>query len=289
MNIHSFINFWHFKRPIRIIIFGIHSPDWMEALDANADLWTKMPSIKEVIHIPDNKTEIPEPKFKFTKTVIIPLMENHTLNCPHKFYSLFPNAQALNIFSKKNIYHKYIANNNLDTLAPRIYLRIEDVIYPAVLKRLDLNGGQGIFVINSYSELIDKIRQNIFLNQRFLLEELIPGNKDYVTHCVCKNGLIVWQTTFLFKMRGQREIRGPHNPGDIEYFNASKKTLREIESILIPLQYSGPCNIDYRITPDGKVKVFEINPRLGGTLMYKDNIYLLAEAIKAIVSFSTKH
>jgi len=59
--------------------------------------------------------------------------------------------------------------------------------------------------------------------------------------------------------------------------------LRQFVHCLKPLKYSGPCNIDFKINPEGSLKILEINPRLGGSLMQKENRDLLKEAIDQIL------
>ena len=53
----------------------------------------------------------------------------------------------------------------------------------------------------------------------------------------------------------------------------------QIEAVLRPLAFSGPCNVDYKRTADGRLQIFEINPRLGGALLLKSNAGLLRQAL----------
>jgi len=59
--------------------------------------------------------------------------------------------------------------------------------------------------------------------------------------------------------------------------------LRQIEAVLRPLAFSGPCNVDYKRTADGRLQIFEINPRLGGTLMLPSQSKQLRAALACIV------
>jgi carbamoylphosphate synthase large subunit len=51
---------------------------------------------------------------------------------------------------------------------------------------------------------------------------------------------------------------------------------------MLKAKYSGPCNIDYSYQ-SSDLKIFEINPRLGGSLMKTENVKLLAQALTAII------
>jgi carbamoylphosphate synthase large subunit len=55
------------------------------------------------------------------------------------------------------------------------------------------------------------------------------------------------------------------------------------EAVLAPLNYRGPCVIDYKLA-DGRVQIFEINPRLGGTLLLKSNAGQLRQALGHILA-----
>jgi carbamoylphosphate synthase large subunit len=57
----------------------------------------------------------------------------------------------------------------------------------------------------------------------------------------------------------------------------------QFERLLSPLDYSGPCNFDYKRSDSGEMAVFEINPRFGGTLMKPENIAHLQQALSCII------
>ena len=60
---------------------------------------------------------------------------------------------------------------------------------------------------------------------------------------------------------------------------APAEVLEQFDTVLAPLGYRDPCVIDYKIAGEGRVQIFEINPRLGGTLLLKSNAGLLREAL----------
>ena len=65
---------------------------------------------------------------------------------------------------------------------------------------------------------------------------------------------------------------------------APAEVLEQFDTVLAPLGYRGPCVIDYKIAGEGRVQIFEINPRLGGTLLLKSNAGLLREALGHILA-----
>ena len=63
--------------------------------------------------------------------------------------------------------------------------------------------------------------------------------------------------------------------------------IRQSETVLSPLAYSGPCNVDYKLSADGRMQIFEINPRLGGTLMLPAQAEQLRAATACIIEHAS--
>ena len=66
-----------------------------------------------------------------------------------------------------------------------------------------------------------------------------------------------------------------------------QSVVTQFEKALAPLSYNGPCNLVCKFAANGTVRIFEINPRLGGSLMlpqYKDQ---LQQALTCIVANAT--
>ena len=105
-----------------------------------------------------------------------------------------------------------------------------------------------------------------------------------MTHCICKDGRILWTCTFVYEMAGPREVRrGMDNINAMRRFSPTQKTLNALQEILVPLKFSGPCNIDYKVSTAGDVCVFEVNPRFGGSLFPPDVVARLKGALTCIV------
>jgi len=92
-----------------VIIFGIHSEDWMEALGPDAPVWNTIAEAKEIIIIADatdsRLSYIDESK---KCSVIIPLMETHAKAVPRDIASLVPDHFCIDLLSNKRLFAEFM-------------------------------------------------------------------------------------------------------------------------------------------------------------------------------------
>ena len=273
------------QQQVRIVIFGLSYDVWMQALGPASTIWPRLGIVNEVLMVQNVENFlIPAPVVPGTATVVIPLMEKHIANCPADYYRLIPSLTALEIFSDKELFADYAMRHGLSSSCPRFFPRFDEVEYPAVLKRVDLHAGQGIVVVRNDDDLRRCLQDQNWKGQRLILQSLVPSCNEYVMHAICKDGYILWQTTFEYELDSPDQIRGPENFKAIRTFRHEKETLARLEAFLIPLRYSGPCNVDYKLTASGEPIVFEINPRFGGSLMRGENFEYLIGAIDHLIN-----
>ncbi len=248
----------------------------MEALSPGAKVWEMLPYQLSVEKV-ELSTQILPPN---SKTIIIPLLEEHIASCPTEFASLIPSQVALEILKDKAKFAKYAEQNNLTGFCPKTYQHVFSAKFPCVLKRTNLNAGFGIRVVANALQLKQELEREEFKNQNYILQELIPGSTEYVTHCVCKNGKIFWSCTYQYHLSQKNNIQSPKTiikiPGD-------PQKLKIFEKFLKPLSYTGPCNIDYKLNEENELMIFEINPRLGGSLMRPENVCDLKMMLECII------
>jgi carbamoylphosphate synthase large subunit len=136
--------------------------------------------------------------------------------------------------------------------------------------------------VHSQAQLDSLLKTPMFRGQEILLQAFVAGAKEYVTHCVCKDGDILWSCTFAWDLGSATQFGIPVF-GATASVPAPCRVLSHMAAILAPLRYSGPCCVNYKVLPGGEIAIFEINPRLGGSLMNPRNIDLLRQAMTHIV------
>jgi carbamoylphosphate synthase large subunit len=272
-----------------IVIYGFHCPTWNNMFSNKSNLWKILKEKYEIInhyHIP-NISKISNvnnsPFVSLNRLIILPLLENdskHIKSMEHLYknkVSLVPTIETVDIFSNKHLFWQFMKNNNLSDLIPKTYKYMEainDIEYPCIIKPINLNNGQQMTIVNSVTNLIDV---NLIKNkEQYIIQEYISDPNEYVSHCVVQNGKIIHHITYLNIYEKDQYIRSTEDkPVKREKVVISDAIIKYFEQVLECVQYDGICNIDYKCK-NNKPIIFEINPRLGGSLMSEENIDDLA-------------
>ena len=269
---------------IRVIIFGTWGNYWMSALDPSSALWVHFPQVKEVILADETSYQQIQPDNNpHTKTVILPLMEWHIIFCPREHFSLISEESVIQTLGIKNQFAAYMKKIGLPQFCPSHYESMEDIQYPAVIKRANKNGSSGISIVESEEQLKERLREDPWKDHQNLAQEFIPGDKEYVTHLICKDGEIKWHASFCHSLVNAHTILREDTLIDSTYVTTSEVLLKLFETILKPLNFNGPCNIDFKFNAKNELKIFEINPRFGGSLMAPDKTSFLKEAMNQVL------
>lgn len=265
----------------RVIIYGFHSQDWNLALGPKSKVWQLLPNVGKVLVVEGSPEFLPKQKIYF-KDCVIPLMENHIRVTPKSRSSLKPTLEVLEKFSNKKKFNELLKDLSLTHYQPKIYLAQEIAEFPLVLKRTNLNAGQGIKILFTRDELVTSLSQDMWRDKENILQELIKNTKEFVWHAVYKNGIRLWETTIEHEKQSDLVLRGSNTTIRSTKIESNSEALKVFDQIMSKTNYSGPCNIDFSYKSK-ELKIFEINPRFGGSLMKPDNKSLLAQALKAII------
>ena len=261
-----------------VVIFGTHA-HWSHAINPGAEVWTRLGDIRSVTMLQgNNPSEIRGDE----DTVLVPLMDQHIAICPRIGRCLFPSREAAGIFSNKLKFEHYVDHAGLSLHAPATF-SADNPEFPCVLKRVDLNSGRGVAVIRNRAALSSALRQEPWIGHSHVLQEFVETESDFVTHAVCRRGQIMWHCTYRYELGLEDPIQRPDNKGSISRVALSDENVGVLTRFLEPLAYDGPVTFDYRFSRDGVLKVIEINPRLGGSLMWVSNLF---GALSTIIKFA---
>jgi len=271
-------------KKIQVFVYGNHSQDWMSALAPTAPVWLGQDLVLEVVHVDATEHDLAAQIRPDCYPILLPLMEHHARAAPATFACLTSASDLIDLLANKSLFAAYLLERKFTEVAPKLYQSLADVDYPCVVKRTDLNSGRGVDLVLHEEALNQIIEARTRLHENFIVQSWVGGSDEYVTHAVLRDGKIVWNQTFCYDLGGDDVIRTAEITGNcrIERIPTPKAFLGVLSRISDDLGLSGPVNVDYKIV-DGKPLIFEINPRLGGSLMRPENADLLAEVLKNII------
>lgn len=266
---------------VHVFFYGTHTAGWMNTLGAEGQVWERMHSEVASVSFLHTPEEVHAAFQRVESAVLIPLLERHAVECPIGYPSLIPSQESLGILSDKEYFYHYAQKQGLSHFCPTHFETPEEASFPAVLKRTNLNATGGVSVVRSAEEVHSCLEQVPWNGHRWVLQEYLEGDREFVSHLVCQEGKVIWDKTFRYGDCGGLRISRPKPI--LEVFDTETEVLEAYERFLKPLAYSGPCNIDYKWDESGKLRIFEINPRLGGSLMRDEFVDLLRSVIRCII------
>lgn len=265
--------------PVFLIVVGEPFADWVPALMA-PDTWQDLPGVVEVVVVLDDLAvkSLPSPTIPGSRTVVLPLREDAIVSCPPSL-GLYPDARAVGTLVDKRHFADYVTRNGLDDLCPTTFARPQDIRLPCIVKKT--LGVHRPRVLHTHEELDALLAREALDPDLFAVQEFIPGDSDYTTHAIVKNGRVLWSSTLRFLKDG--ETRFALEFKTMQPVETPPSLLKASERLLRPLGYSGPCNVDYTIRKSGQVAVFEVNPRFGGSMFLPQNRDLLKQALTCLI------
>jgi hypothetical protein len=270
--------------PVRVVIFGKHVQIWSDALNAGAPAWPFLPEVTEVITVPGESAADMPPRQNTHRTVVLPLMERHVNACPRDEHTgLVPSRRAIETLGDKANFAAYARQHGLANHCPRHFATPDEAVFPCVVKRTNLNAGRGVAVVATRDELAATMEMAPWQGHPVVLQAYEPSDHNCVTHAVCVRGKIVTEISYHQPLPEGQRIRGGTRVPCVR-FEPSAELIATFERFLAPLAYDGVCNFDYMHRADGTPCLFEINPRLGGSLMFPDNVQDLAAILGSLVA-----
>ena len=193
---------------------------------------------------------------KFITSNIIPEYIHHFL-CPR-------NYETIEILNNKTLFYQFMIENNFQKSIPKTY-KINDkllnpIIYPCIFKLPITFGGHGSHICYNKYQLDTYENTNI----EYFIQEFISGPIEYSAHLFVLDGVIkygvCYSTIHNIKVYIQRGKMTKYKK--ILNFDFDK-----FSEIFMKLKYTGFACVDFKII-NNSIKIFEINPRLGGTIVH---------------------
>jgi carbamoylphosphate synthase large subunit len=253
-----------------LVFYGNHSSEWMNVLNNDLSI-----SLNPRINIIYNHRAFTS-KLKTFKYVI-PLMEKHMIELHNGgVKAMMPDIDTIRTFMCKRKFFDYVVKFNLLDNIPKTFKSPNDIRdnKMVIVKPYNFNSGVGMRITDTVFDFEFKYQ---------IVQEYVHGNTEYCAYIVAKDGKIQLCFVYEFVSNNDVYIRKAVNENVISNkVSMDQKYIDTLELFLLPCKYNGICNIDFKIDSD-VVKVMEINPRLGGSLMDKNNRQDLIDIVSAAI------
>jgi hypothetical protein len=169
-----------------------------------------------------------------------------------------PSLEAIDICDDKCLFNKTLIDKGFKEMVPKIG---NDLPLPFFLKKRAAWGGNYCHLISNAEEKEEF--KDLINNQDYFCQEMIKGENEYATHILFKDHKIVTSLTIKYIFFNESSINGKDKFVSTNLFKCTY--LDAFATILEAIGFEGLCCFDYKVIDD-KPYIFEINPRLGGSL-----------------------
>ena len=182
---------------------------------------------------------------------------------------LTPNWPLVELAHDKPRFNRFLCDQGLDAYVPYMgnWQR-----YPFVLKKNRDAGAEHTHLIES---IVDEQRWAAELaSSDYFCQEYVPGQVEYTTHLLFDGG-VRYQMSVRFDSNQPWYIRGVATQASrgIRMSRVSLPCENVFSRILDLIGYRGTCCFNYKLI-GGRPMIFEMNPRIGGSLPLDLNNYL---------------
>lgn len=181
---------------------------------------------------------------------------------------LIPDRQSVRIAHDKQRFNAFLAATGFAALVPAVYDGA--VEYPFIYKKRHDQAGIHSKVVLTQAER-EAFEGGVDVTE-YYKQRYVGGRSEYTTHFLNVDGAVRFDATVKFTFDSDHFVRGVNfEAASIDKTDTPfTQTFRDV---LATLAYDGTCCFNYKIE-EGRLLIFEINPRPGGSLRLDLNPYL---------------
>lgn len=187
--------------------------------------------------------------------------------------SLVPKAEHVRIAQDKLLFNHWLIEAGFGDCVPRMY--DQATVFPLMRRARVDHWGQYSRLIRNEKELAQAEAEGEVPGGTFL-QECVPGREEQATHIIAVEGRILFKSTVTSRHRRPLFVKGKY---DIATGEKGRHGYAPpaIISIVQRLGYTGAACFDYKME-GGRVRLFELNPRIGGSFYKAGGDFLAAYA-----------
>lgn len=207
---------------------------------------------------------------------LFPLTDDAALQLSTHYDHIRPQCQTtmprhqMEMVLNKTRFMRWLGDNGFRDNVPQTYANSQAVQqFPVVVKLAsNTTASTGVFVAHTLQQLESITEQ---LGERdVLVQEFVPGNKERIVHFVAIQGRMVRMVChervlldpiYQFTLHSaQYRLTPPQVRPELCHYDLFR-------SLVSKLNFTGIGNFDVKLSPDNRVKIFECNPRVPGTIL----------------------
>ncbi|MCD8741543.1 ATP-grasp domain-containing protein [Mucilaginibacter roseus] len=169
-----------------------------------------------------------------------------------------PSADAIMICDRKDLLIEKLRECGLGCLVPA-----QRDNYPYILKKNAGDFSKNAYIITSKQD--EDTHKSLLDDPDYFTQELIQGKKEFASHIVFKNGKIIANVTVCHRYAEAAYLQGKTTSNSRN--RIANRHQAAFTQVLNLIGFEGLCCIDYKEV-NGQPKIFEINPRFGGSLRF---------------------
>lgn len=191
-----------------------------------------------------------------------------------------PDASHVETFDDKARFVRFMLDQGLEDLIPEVYVvgggaghgpgqsgieELAEIRYPCIAKPGVSFGGQGASVHLDARTPVNVARFKP--GESFVVQRFVPGGTEYGGHFYIESGDIKRCVYYEGRRDPAQHIQRGRLGGNAYTKHTTIAEHDAFADLFARLDYTGYACADFKVE-DGVPKIFEINPRLGGTLVH---------------------
>ena len=200
--------------------------------------------------------------------IVIPLYEKdiHILNKRFKnkrYKYLVAADDVVDFCNDKFRFNQFLIDKGFEANIPRILNA--HASYPYILKKNFDEWGLNSEIVDSAEK--EKLLTSLLTDPAYFKQEYISGVDEHTTHFIFTDNKLQYYQTFKFTFQKSNFVKGRESPPFKTSVIVPVETehAEVFEKVLQAINYNGVGCFDYKIQ-NGVAKIFELNPRVGGSL-----------------------